>query len=447
MRQIQVTVPAGEGEDITKRLVELVSPSQISLIKGNDADLILVTTFPTRTDIIIDLLDELGIGRVKGRMTILPIEATVPKLRSRKKDKFLRRISLSELEQTIDPLTNLDFNYIAFTLLCSILAAMGLINNDTITILASMIISPTMGPIIGAAFGAVVWDKRILKRSMIAEGLGIVLSIIVGILVGLIFPPEEIPEFVIARGEAHLITLIIAIATGLTAGICFVSRFSTELVGVAAAAALLPVTVNIGLAIGMGAWSIAVGSLVIFIVNVACVHLGCMIIFWLRDVEPPQVVKKVKAKRSLRAQIIAILLILAVVTLPIVQTSIQIFRRLQYQRLTNEVVEESLYPIDGVIEPAEIDVTITGGLFRAYDVKIDLRVMSSKLLPTDTETMIKEAIESRVGHEVSVTLLVILSQNFEQESFSLLAPSERMCEKNLLTTLKRKQMVGRLVPL
>ena len=122
MKQIQVTIPSEEGSEIVKSLDEVISPSQISLIHGGDeTSIILITTSPHRTGFILDHLNTLGIGRVKGRITITNVEATIPRTRPRKQDKFLYRISIEEMEQNVANLTKFDRYYIVWILLSSIL--------------------------------------------------------------------------------------------------------------------------------------------------------------------------------------------------------------------------------------------------------------------------------------------------------------------------------------
>jgi uncharacterized hydrophobic protein (TIGR00341 family) len=442
MKQIQVAVPAGEGADLVKSLNEVVSPSQITLIKGNDTNLVLVTVSPNRTGFILDHLNDLGIGRVKGRITITEIEATIPRIRPRKQDRFLRRISIEELEQSVASLTKFNFNFISFTILSSVLAAMGLVGDDNITLIASMIVSPLMGPIVAIAFGAVTNNQKILREGFLAEGIGILISILIGFIIGLIYRISlvEPTATIIANGEPNLVNLIIAIASGLTAGICFVSGTSLALVGVAAAAALLPVSVNVGIAFGLFEWRLALGSLVLFITNVTCVHLGCMIIFWLRKVEPPQAVKKVKAKRSLRNQIIAFGLILLAVAVPIAQTSTQLLRQWRYQRITNEVANEMLKPLDGVVfPPEELDVVIYGGLFTNYLVNITIRILSTKSLPNSTYLDVKQEIESRANHPIkSLVFEVILFQDFTSLMYNHVKLSQMIVHSHTKNSLARR---------
>ena len=417
MKQIQVTVPAGEGNELVKSLDEVVSPSQITHVKGSDFSLILITVTPNRTGFVMDHLIDLGIGRVKGRISITDVDATIPRIRGRKQDRSLRRISIEELEQNVSSLTKLNFNYISMTILSSILAALGLVGDDNVTLIASMIIAPLMGPFVALAFGAVTSNQKILREGIIAQSVGILITILIGLIIGSFyrFTLNEPSAFIIARGEPNIVNLVIAIASGLTAGICFVSGTSLALVGVAAAAALLPVSVNIGIALVLAEWQIALGSSVLFITNVICVILGCMIVFWIRKVEPPQEVKNIKARRTIRNQIIAFVLVLLVVAFPIVQTSVQIIRKWRYQTFANEAINDYIRPLDGVVYPPEVvDVIIGGGIIGGYTVDIIIRILSTKELPNSTKTTLEIAIEGRANHDIrNLKLEVVLIQGFD----------------------------------
>ena len=61
-------------------------------------------------------------------------------------------------------LTKMNFNFISWIILSSILAALGLVGDDNVTLIASMIISPLMGPLVALAFGAVTSNQKILRE-------------------------------------------------------------------------------------------------------------------------------------------------------------------------------------------------------------------------------------------------------------------------------------------
>ncbi|TFF99149.1 MAG: DUF389 domain-containing protein, partial [Promethearchaeota archaeon] len=299
-------------------------------------------------------------------------------------------------------------------------AAIGLIKNDLVTVIASMIIAPMLGPLIGISFGALTNRKEILKEGLKAVIIGIALSVFIGALIGFIYDLSSVEpsEFIIARGQASVIDLVIAIASGLTAGILFVSGGSIALVGVAAAAALIPVIVNTGIAFGMGEWTIAYGSFILFITNITCVILGCMIIFWLRNVEPQEVVEKAKAKKTQRMQIIAIAIIFAIVAFPLIQTTTQIVQQWRYKRITTNVVADMFEGQEDIVYPPEkIEVTISGPVLWNYDVDIQIRLLATNELPDNTKTEIISEIEARANHAIrNLKLEVILYQDFGSSS-------------------------------
>jgi uncharacterized membrane protein len=50
------------------------------------------------------------------------------------------------------------FNYNTLLVVASILAGLGLVSNSSTTIIASMLVSPIMGPVVGMAYGATIKD-------------------------------------------------------------------------------------------------------------------------------------------------------------------------------------------------------------------------------------------------------------------------------------------------
>ena len=56
-------------------------------------------------------------------------------------------------------------------------------------IVAAMLVSPLMGPILGFTFGTVVRDKDLVKTGIYAELIGIGLALGVGVFLGLTLGP------------------------------------------------------------------------------------------------------------------------------------------------------------------------------------------------------------------------------------------------------------------
>lgn len=144
-----------------------------------------------------------------------------------------------------------------------ILASFGLIENSTIFLASSMLISPLMGPIIAAIFGTVIKDNSLRMLGVKNELFGILTAVLVGFLFGLIVCSldnsysisEGMTSEMLSRCELHslIVGVFTAIASGAAAAIGILGGNIGSLVGVAISASLLPPAVNSGLV-----WSLAV---------------------------------------------------------------------------------------------------------------------------------------------------------------------------------------------
>lgn len=129
--------------------------------------------------------------------------------------------------------------------------------NSTIFLASSMLISPLMGPIIAAIFGTVIQDRSLRRLGMLNELIGILTATLVGFLFGLVVCTtdrkygigEGLTEEMLSRCDLHslVVGVFTAIPSGAAAAIGILGGNIGSLVGVAISASLLPPAVNSGL--------------------------------------------------------------------------------------------------------------------------------------------------------------------------------------------------------
>ena len=149
---------------------------------------------------------------------------------------------------------NFSFNFNTLLLVASILAGLGLVSNSTATIIASMLVSPIMGPVVGLAYGTTINDWKLVRRSLRNELICLAFCILMGVLIAAITGPTPLkdtwptPEMA-NRGtmENFLVGLPIAFFSGLGVAVSLLDDQASSLVGVAISASLLPPAVNAGL--------------------------------------------------------------------------------------------------------------------------------------------------------------------------------------------------------
>ena len=176
------------------------------------------------------------------------------------------RMLVAEVVNGIKAGSEFTFDYLLLVILASIIAFFGLLENSSVVLVASMLVSPIMGPILAGIFGCIIGDVQLRNRGIQHELISLGICILVGFVFGLLFSligannyyqrdldKWPTPEMM-SRGDARSLVTGIAIAIPSGAGVALsvLGGNVGSLVGVAISASLLPPAVNAGLF-----WSIA----------------------------------------------------------------------------------------------------------------------------------------------------------------------------------------------
>lgn len=72
----------------------------------------------------------------------------------------------------------------AMVTVAGVLAAVGLVTDSSVTVVASMLVSPLMGPILAVTFGFAIRDKGMIRRGLRNEAVGFLICVIIGMVAG-----------------------------------------------------------------------------------------------------------------------------------------------------------------------------------------------------------------------------------------------------------------------
>jgi len=119
------------------------------------------------------------------------------------------RMRIEQVLQEVESGASFSFDYICYTVIAAWIAGFGLATDSSTVVIASMLVSPLMGPCMGMAFGSMVREWPLVLRSLRNECLSLLLCVFIGFLVGLMFLSEafrttynEWPSVeMISRGE------------------------------------------------------------------------------------------------------------------------------------------------------------------------------------------------------------------------------------------------------
>lgn len=159
--------------------------------------------------------------------------------------------------------------------------SVGLNVNSTAVIIGAMLISPLMGPIMGAGLGVAVYDFELVKRALNNLAIATLISLVVSALYFFVSPLHEAQSELLSRTTPTLWDVLIALFGGL-AGIIGMTRQekSNVIPGVAIATALMPPVCTAGFGIATGQWSFVGGALYLYTIN--CVFIGLATVIGIR---------------------------------------------------------------------------------------------------------------------------------------------------------------------
>ncbi|GAA4179411.1 DUF389 domain-containing protein [Sphingobacterium ginsenosidimutans] len=161
----------------------------------------------------------------------------------------------------------------AWILACAIvIASVGLNVNSTAVIIGAMLISPLMGPIVGAGFALGTFDFQLLKKSIKNLLIATLISLIVSYCYFLLSPFKEAQSELLARTSPNIYDVLIALFGGLV-GVIAITRVDkgNPIPGVAIATALMPPLCTAGYGLAIGNLSYFAGALFLYIIN--CVFI------------------------------------------------------------------------------------------------------------------------------------------------------------------------------
>ena len=195
--------------------------------------------------------------------------------------------------------------------LSSIVASIGILNNNVAVIIGAMVIAPLLGPNVALSLATVLGDIDLALNGIKTTMVGIITALIISIFLGITFPVDiSIPELLL-RTSVGLGSVTLAFTSGIVGALALIVGFRTTLIGVMVAVALIPPLVSFGLLLGSGNFYLASGALLLFLVNLICINLAGVLTFYQQKIRPIDPVKIKRSKKMTFGAIILWLLLLA----------------------------------------------------------------------------------------------------------------------------------------
>jgi uncharacterized hydrophobic protein (TIGR00271 family) len=222
-------------------------------------------------------------------------------------------------------------------LACAIVvASVGLNVNSTAVIIGAMLISPLMGPIVGAGFALGTYDFVLLKKSGKNLLIATVVSLLVSTLYFLISPFKDAQSELLARTSPNIYDVLIAFFGGLV-GVIAITRAEkgNPIPGVAIATALMPPLCTAGYGLAMGNYAYFLGALYLYTIN--CFFIGIATFVIVKYLNYPLVNHVNKIKQKQIRNTISMLIILLLV--PSIYFAYQMIREKKFRARVDNFIK------------------------------------------------------------------------------------------------------------
>ncbi|QBN20635.1 TIGR00341 family protein [Flavobacterium nackdongense] len=239
-------------------------------------------------------------------------------------------------------------------LACAIVvASIGLNVNSTAVIIGAMLISPLMGPIIGAGFGLGMYDSELVKKALKNLFIATIVSLVVSTTYFYLSPFKETQSELLARTSPNIYDLLIAFFGGLV-GVIAITRVEkgNPIPGVAIATALMPPLCTAGYGLAIGNLRFFLGALFLYSIN--CVFI-CISTFLIVKYLKYPAVKQVDAKRQKQIRY-GITTLTLVMMIPSVFFAYKLFDEKKYSQKVDLFIENEFTSKGHTIVYKKIDL-------------------------------------------------------------------------------------------
>ena len=201
----------------------------------------------------------------------------------------------TELYESRIASSKLSLGFFILLISSAVIATLGLISNSTAVVIGAMIVAPLMDPILSLAFGLAVSDGRLIRRSAVTVGFGVLAVVGTASLISWGLGVSYVQSQITGRTSPNLIDLGIAIAAAVAGSFSMTRKqLSNSIAGVAIAVALVPPLCVSGIGLTLGSEMVAVfghgtvagltnqiaeGSFLFFLANLIGITVTSLVVF------------------------------------------------------------------------------------------------------------------------------------------------------------------------
>lgn len=416
MRLIQAIIPEGKKEVVTDILTEkgidyVISP-ETSQRKYSD-----VLFFPIPKEGVEEILDELrDTGLEKDGFTVVTkAEAIVAKefeeLKKRyqeSEEKDESKVARQELKASAKNLSPSSPTYYLLLLAASLIATAGILLDNAAIVVGSMVIAPLIGPAMTSCVGTVINDQSLFYSGIKKQFLGILLTISTSVVftrlaLAVLLPPKlDLLSLNQITNQIHpgLLSLIVALGSGLAGAFSLTAGINSALVGVMIAVALLPPAAAAGIGISTLNFKIGISSAILLLINLVSINLAGTFTLWIQGYKPGRWFEQQGAEKTTKSRIFILITLLLVIATLLAFTTWEMRKQTRTIANLKELTKERLRDAGVKMSSFEVEKK---GLFFEKIVAISVEYQAESYVQ-DLARAIDRSVEQELGRSIDLSL-------------------------------------------
>ena len=198
-------------------------------------------------------------------------------------------------------------------LACAIVvASVGLNVNSAAVIIGAMLISPLMGPIVGAGFALGTYDFELLKKSIKNLLVATVVGLVVSAVYFYVSPFKETQSELLARTAPNIYDVLIAFFGGIVGAVAITRvEKGNPIPGVAIATALMPPLCTAGYGLAIGNIYYFLGAIYLYTINCFFICIATFLIIKFLKYRPVKLLNP-KREKQIRYGITFLILVMVI---------------------------------------------------------------------------------------------------------------------------------------
>jgi len=290
MYHLRIVAPPKRSDAVLELLTTSPSVCNVIFLRGAamapHGDVILADVAREDASVIISDLRELRLEE-EGSIALESIDTALSK-GAEKAEKAAKgapsdAVIWEQVEFRTSEEAKLSASYLAFIVLATLIASVGLLLDSPILIVGAMVVGPEFGPIAGFCVALVERQRKLALRSFVALAVGFPAAITVTYLAGLAFKetglaPDsfsfEESTFAHAISNPDFFAFFVAFGAGVAGMLSLTTAKSGALIGVLISVTTIPSAAAISLAAAYGDGDAWTGSMAQLAVNLAMILLA-----------------------------------------------------------------------------------------------------------------------------------------------------------------------------